>query len=185
MTRGRSSFQRWLARRVAPTKGIEIVLDRRRGDRRNRAEPVNEERRREDRRRPPSNDLGEVTCFLGEGTRFKGDLSFRGAFRVDGRLEGESVRGEVLIIGEQGHVDAEVQVQILRASGRMQGNVTATRWAELLQPSHVTGTIRTPRLTIWRGAIFNGKCEMPPPQCRDAEADQPAEDAASTPSSSA
>jgi cytoskeletal protein CcmA (bactofilin family) len=156
-----------LKRGVAANREIEVVLDRRQGERRQRVEAVEEERRREDRRRPESMDLGEVNGFLGEGTRFKGNLTFRGVVRMDGYLEGESVRGEVLIIGERGRVNAEIQVEVLQVSGQVRGDMTASRWAELFDVSQVTGTIRTPRLTIWKGAVFNGKCEMPTHQRND------------------
>ena len=33
-------------------------------------------------------DFGEIRAFLGEGTQFKGVLSFAGAVRIDGQLEG-------------------------------------------------------------------------------------------------
>lgn len=151
----------WLARRFSAPRHIVVVLDRRRHDRRQRVTPVAEERRREDRRRPQRDDLGEVTCLLGEGTRFVGELSFRGAFRVDGHLEGRRVSGDVLIVGDRARVSADVQVEVLQVGGQLRGNVTATRWTELLESSRVTGTIRTPRLTIWNGALFNGTCEMP------------------------
>jgi cytoskeletal protein CcmA (bactofilin family) len=164
MVEHRSSFWGRLLRGMAANREIEVVLDRRKGERRQRVERVEDERRREDRRRPESNDLGEVNGFLGEGTRFKGNLTFRGVVRLDGHLEGEVVRGEVLIIGEHGRVDAEIQVQILQVSGQVRGDMTVTRWAELFDVSQVTGTIRTPRLTIWKGAVFNGKCEMPTQQ---------------------
>ena len=164
---------KWLARRFSANKDIQIVLDRRQGERHQRAEAVHEERRREDRRRPVTTDLGEVRSFLGEGTRFTGDLSFAGALRVDGHLEGKSVSGEVLIIGERGRVHAEIRVEILQVGGQVRGNSSATRWAELLEPSQVTGTIRTPRLTIWKGAIFNGTCEMPTSPRHQLEAPEP------------
>jgi len=170
---------RRLRRRLTVNREIQVVLDRRKGERRQRIEAVGEERRREDRRRPESSDLGDVNCFLGEGSQFKGDVSFRGALRIDGRLEGTSVCGEALIIGERGQIDAEIQVERLQVSGHVRGNITAKRWVELLDTSQVTGTIRTPRLTVWRGAIFNGKCEMPTSLGPEDRAAQPTEDAAS------
>ena len=102
-----------------------------------------------------------MRSFLGEGTHFKGELSFAGTLRIDGRLEGQSVQGEVLIVGEHGHVEANIRVDVLQVGGQVRGNSSARRWAEFLEPSHVTGTIRTPRLTIWSGAVFNGTCHMP------------------------
>jgi cytoskeletal protein CcmA (bactofilin family) len=175
MTKDRSGLWGWLTRRLLPQRDIQVILDRRKGERRQRDAPVDEERRREDRRRPASSDLGEVTCFLGEGTRFVGELTFRGAVRVDGHLDGQRVYGEVLIVGECGHVNAEIHVEMLQIGGQLRGNVTATRWAELLESSQVTGTIRTPRLTIWKGAVFNGKCEMPYTHRNDASRAQPEE----------
>jgi cytoskeletal protein CcmA (bactofilin family) len=180
MTASRSSLWSWLKRGVTANRQIEVVLDRRKGERRRRVEAVHEERRREDRRSPESGDLGELNGFLGEGERFTGDVSFRGALRIDGRVEGASVRGEALIIGERGHIDAEIHVERLQVSGTVRGNITAKRWVELLDTSQVTGTIRTPRLTIWRGAVFNGKCEMPIPLGPENSANQLTGDATSS-----
>jgi cytoskeletal protein CcmA (bactofilin family) len=108
-------------------------------------------------------DFGEIRAFLGEGTQFKGVLSFAGAVRVDGQLEGEIVGDEVLIIGEPGQVNAEIEVGTLVVSGQVQGNITARERVELLRPSRVSGTIRTPCLIVAEGALFNGNCEMTGP----------------------
>ena len=181
MTANRSSLWGRLKRGVTANRQIEVVLDRRKGERRRRVEAVHEERRREDRRSPESGELGELNGFLGEGERFDGDVSFRGALRIDGRVEGASVRGEALIIGERGHIDAEIHVERLQVSGHVRGNITAQRWVELLDTSQVTGTIRTPRLTIWRGAIFNGKCEMPTPSASENSGAEPTTEEAVSP----
>jgi len=146
---------------LATGRDTPIVLDRRQAERRQRLQDTDEERRLTDRRRPESSDLGEIGGFLTAGSHLRGALHFSGAFRVDGHFEGEWVRGETLVIGEQGLVNAEIQVEILQVGGQVLGNVTAKRWVELLESSAVTGTIRTPRLTIWRGAVFNGTCDMP------------------------
>src|SRR5512134_2951438 len=119
MTASRSSLWSWLKRSVAANRQIEVVLDRRKGERRRRVEAVHEERRREDRRSPESGDLSELNGFLGEGGRFNGDVNFRGALRIDGRLEGTSVCGEALIIGERGQIDAEIRVERLQVSGHV------------------------------------------------------------------
>lgn len=109
-------------------------------------------------------DFGEIRAFLGEGTQFKGVLSFTGTVRVDGHLEGEVIGEEVLIIGEAGQVKAEIEVGTLVVSGQVQGNVTARQRVELLRPGRVNGTIRTPCLVVAEGAVFNGNCEMGSPE---------------------
>jgi cytoskeletal protein CcmA (bactofilin family) len=108
-------------------------------------------------------DFGEIRAFLGEGTQFKGVLSFSGAVRIDGQVEGEVVGDEVLIIGEPGQVKAEIEVGTLVVSGRVQGTISAKQRVELLASSRVTGTIRTPCLVVAEGAVFNGSCEMAGP----------------------
>jgi cytoskeletal protein CcmA (bactofilin family) len=160
MARYQRNLWKSLTRHFGASEDLQVVLDRRQGERRQRVQPVEAEQRRVDRRQPLSMDFGEVRSFLGEGTQFKGELRFDGAVRVDGHLEGEIVRGEVLIIGERGQVNTEIEVGILQVSGQVQGNITARQRVELLGPSRVTATIRTPCLVIWKGAVFNGKCEM-------------------------
>jgi len=105
-------------------------------------------------------DFGEIRAFLGEGTQFKGVLSFAGAVRIDGQLEGEIVGDEMLVIGEPGVVKAEIEVGTLVVSGRVEGTIVAKQRVELLRPSQVAGTIRTPCLVVSEGAVFNGNCEM-------------------------
>ena len=164
MTRERSNFWKRVVGRLTGARGIRIVLDRRQGERRQRVQTTQEERRLADRRRPESGELGEIGGFVAEGIECRGNLHFSGAFRVDSRFEGDHVRGETLVIGEHGVVHAEIQVEILQVRGQVLGNITAKRWVELLESSTVTGTIRTPRLTIWNGAVFNGTCDMPAAQ---------------------
>jgi cytoskeletal protein CcmA (bactofilin family) len=164
MTRERGRLWTWVVRRFTAARGIRIVLDRRQGERRQRVQATEEERRLTDRRRPESSELGEIGGFVAEGIECRGTLHFSGAFRVDSRFEGEQIRGETLVIGEHGEVHAEIQVEILQVSGQVLGNISAKRWVELLESSTVTGTIRTPRLTIWKGAVFNGTCDMPAAQ---------------------
>jgi len=105
-------------------------------------------------------DFGEIRAFLGEGTQFKGVLSFAGAVRVDGQLEGEIIGEDVLIIGEPAQVKADIEVGTLVVSGLVQGNITAKQRVELLGTGRVAGTIRTPCFVVAEGAVFNGSCEM-------------------------
>jgi cytoskeletal protein CcmA (bactofilin family) len=126
-------------------------------------------------------DVGEIRAFLGEGTQFKGVLSFGGAVRVDGQLEGEIVGDEVLIIGEPGQVKADIEVGTLVVSGRLQGSVIARQRVELLRPSRVTGTIRTPCFVVAEGAVFNGNCEMTGSDEEPPARSQPPEEGAGSP----
>ncbi len=112
------------------------------------------------RRETGAREMGEIKAFLGEGTEFKGVLSFQGTVRIDGRLEGEVVGDELLIVGENGVVRADMEVGSLVSSGRIEGNIRAKKRVELLASSTVIGQISTPCLVVMEGAMLNGTCDM-------------------------
>ncbi len=109
-------------------------------------------------------DFGEIKAFLGEGTEFKGTLFFEGTVRIDGRLEGEIVSPDLLIVGEPAFIKAQIDVGTVVNSGKIIGNICAKKKVELLSSSRVVGTIKTPALIIAEGATFNGNCEMGGPE---------------------
>jgi cytoskeletal protein CcmA (bactofilin family) len=111
-------------------------------------------------KREPS--FGDIKAFLGEGTEFKGILSFEGTVRIDGKLEGEIISKDLLIVGETAFIKAEIDVGQVVNSGRIEGNISAQQRIEILPRGSVTGHIRTPNLILMEGAIFNGTCEMIP-----------------------
>ena len=102
----------------------------------------------------------EVKAFLGEGTRFKGVLKFDGTVRLDGYLEGEIVTGDTLIIGEKGHIIADLSVGTIVTLGKIEGNISASKKIEIRAKSQLIGDIKTPVLFIEEGASFEGKCLM-------------------------
>lgn len=104
---------------------------------------------------------GEIKAFLGTGTEFQGTLTFDGTIRIDGKLSGEVISRDTLIVGEGAEVDAEVNVGVLVSWGTIKGNVKAADRIQLHESSELHGNISTPRLNISEGAFFNGSCEMP------------------------
>ncbi|HEX4405192.1 MAG TPA: polymer-forming cytoskeletal protein [Polyangia bacterium] len=105
---------------------------------------------------------GEVTTLLGRGSEFEGKLSFEGTVRVDGKLSGEIFTDDTLIIGEGAEVNAEISVGAIIIEGTVHGNIHAKRSVEIHTPARVRGNISTPSLSIDRGVIFDGQCQMEP-----------------------
>jgi cytoskeletal protein CcmA (bactofilin family) len=103
---------------------------------------------------------GEVTTLLGRGSEFEGKLSFEGTVRVDGKLSGEIFTDDVLIIGEGAEVNAEISVGAIIIEGTVHGNIHAKRSVEIHTPARVKGNISTPSLSIDKGVIFDGQCQM-------------------------
>ena len=101
-----------------------------------------------------------LNAFLGEGTSFKGNLTFEGTVRIDGKLEGEIFTKDMLVIGERATVRADVNAGTIVIGGTVHGNVTASGKVELHSGAKLYGNIRTPGLSIAEGVIFEGNCSM-------------------------
>ena len=104
----------------------------------------------------------ELTAFLSNETNFKGDLTFEGTVRIDGRFEGNVNSKDALVVGENATVDAEIHVGQIIISGRVSGNIAAAESVEINSKAQVHGNIKLSgnKLTIHEGAVFSGGCEM-------------------------
>ncbi len=101
-----------------------------------------------------------INAFLGEGTLFKGLLSFEGTVRIDGRMEGEIITKDILVVGETAHVQAAINAGTVVVSGTVRGDIVATKKVELLSTGKLFGNVSTPVLSIEEGVIFEGSCSM-------------------------
>ncbi|MEW6324818.1 MAG: polymer-forming cytoskeletal protein [Nitrospirota bacterium] len=101
-----------------------------------------------------------IVGFLGHQCTMQGTLHFDGTMRIDGRMEGKIITTGSLIVGEGGQVKADIQAGVVVCGGTIDGTVVAKERVQLLAPSVLTGTVRTPLLLIEEGAQFNGTCEM-------------------------
>jgi len=105
-------------------------------------------------------EQSEISAFLGKGTEFKGVLSFEGAIRVDGKIEGEVISKDTLIAGDGAFLQGEISVGTIILSGKVVGNINASQKVHLLAPACIQGNIKTPKLIIEDGVTLDGKCEM-------------------------
>ena len=105
-------------------------------------------------------DQSEITAFLGKGTEFKGVLSLEGTIRVDGKVDGEVISKDTLIAGDGAYLHGEITIGTLISSGKVFGNINASQKVHILAPGTIQGNIKTPKLIIEEGVLFDGKCEM-------------------------
>jgi len=119
-----------------------------------------EERSVKKERVPPSANGSNLNAFLGEGTSFKGTLTFEGTVRIDGRLEGEIFTKDTLVIGEGAQVSAAIHAGVVVISGTVHGNIIAERKTDIHASGRLYGNISTPSLVIEEGVVFEGACTM-------------------------
>ena len=130
-------------------------------------------------KRPPAaaKPGGTYSTFIDEGSEIEGTFRFNGTVLVNGRLHGEIIANDSLIIGEKGVVNASIRASVVQISGEVIGNVYASDRVELCANSRVHGDVDAPTLIVEDGAIFEGNCRMTHTQrSADIAAPTPARD---------
>lgn len=102
----------------------------------------------------------EPFTFLGKGAQFKGIINFEGTIRIDGRLEGEIHTKGTLMVGEHAVIEGDISADVVVSGGRINGNIVASEKVQLLSAGIVTGTIKTPLLSIEEGVHLYGMCDV-------------------------
>jgi len=102
----------------------------------------------------------EINAFLGKDTEFEGKLSFTGAVRIDGKLSGEIFSSGTLIVGESAVIKAQIHIADMVISGEVHGDIFAEKKIEITVPGKLFGNIKTPKLVLEEGVIFEGNCKM-------------------------
>lgn len=105
-------------------------------------------------------DTKDISAFVGRGVEFKGTISYRGTVRIDGSLEGEIRTDGTLLIGEDAVIQAKVSAGTIVCKGKISGDVVAKECMKLRAPAVMTGSVKTPMLSMEDGVVFNGGLEM-------------------------
>jgi cytoskeletal protein CcmA (bactofilin family) len=101
----------------------------------------------------------KLAGLIDQETYLKGDLSFKGSFRIEGQFQGTINSDSLLIIGEKGKVEADVKVGQIIINGEIKGNIQAAEKVEIHNRGRVFGSIVTPRLMVEEGAYLEANCQ--------------------------
>ncbi len=115
--------------------------------------------------RPSAGDqhsrLERTTVNIGKSVIIKGELSGSEDLTIEGQVEGKiELRQNVLTIGANGKIKAQVFAKAVIILGEVIGNVTATEKVDIRDNGSVDGDITSPRVAIAEGAHFRGSIDM-------------------------
>ena len=98
---------------------------------------------------------------IGKSVIIKGELSGSEDLTIEGNCEGRiELRDNVLTIGPNGKIRAEVFAKSVIVLGEVVGNVTASEKVDIRDNGSVDGDIISPRVAIAEGAHFRGSVDM-------------------------
>ncbi len=103
---------------------------------------------------------GKLHTIIGKGTQIKGEITVEGSTRIDGMISGKLVSNDVVTIGANGEVKAEVKARSIIVGGRVEGNLEASEKIELQAKAELHGDLIAKSLLIEHGAIFHGNSNM-------------------------
>ncbi len=108
----------------------------------------------------PVYDSGMIITVFSKDTDFSGELSFKKSLQINGAFNGEISSGGFLVIGEGAVVKANIRAKSVILMGTVHGNIEATTRLEIHATGKLYGNVRTAKLQIADGVVFEGKCEM-------------------------
>jgi cytoskeletal protein CcmA (bactofilin family) len=98
---------------------------------------------------------------IGKSVVIKGELTGSEDLTIEGHVEGKiELRQNVLTIGPNGKIKAQVFAKAVIILGEVTGNVTASEKVDLRDNGSVDGDIASPRVAIAEGAHFRGSIDM-------------------------
>lgn len=103
-----------------------------------------------------------LIAIVGQGCELEGRCHFTGVAMIEGRVKGESVTAEQLIIGETGSVAGVVNATLVIVRGTVTGNIVASERVDLAATARVEGDVEAPLLAMAAGAVIEGHCRISP-----------------------
>lgn len=116
-------------------------------------------------------DPQKIDTLIGVHSKFKGELNFEGAVRIDGQFEGNitSEQGGLLIISNDAKVIGDVKVPNMILHGTIQGNVHASNSLKIGDEGCLNGDLEYYVLSLEEGSSINGRCSrINPPTSKPA-----------------
>ena len=109
----------------------------------------------------PPRGMERATVNIGKSVVIKGELSGSEDLTIEGHVEGKiELRQNVLTIGPNGKIKAQVFAKAVVILGEVTGNVTASEKVDIRDNGSVDGDIAAPRVAIAEGAHFRGSIDM-------------------------
>ena len=116
----------------------------------------------------------DLVGLVEPGMELEGRMSFTsGMVRLNAHYKGEIHCQGLVIVADQGELEAEIHAKVVSISGKVKGSVHASERLEIKENGVVLGDVFTPCLVVEPGGYFDGQCHMPTPTSEKATAPEP------------
>lgn len=109
---------------------------------------------------PVEKPCNTIDTLIGAKTDIKGDITFSGGLRIDGKIRGNiTAKGDAnstLVLSENAQVIGNVTVPHVISNGSIKGNVRASERIELQSKADISGDVYYKVIEMALGAVING-----------------------------
>lgn len=117
---------------------------------------------------PNEKPCNTIDTLIGSRTELKGDITFTGGLRIDGKLKGNiTAKGDgnsTLVLSENAAVIGNVTVPHIITNGTIKGTVRASERIELQPKAEVAGDLYYKVMEMAPGAVVNGNLVREAPE---------------------
>ena len=97
---------------------------------------------------------------LVKGTVVEGTVKSESDIRIDGVIKGSLNCNAKVIIGPSGFIEGEVKCANAVIEGKFEGSLQVSELLNVRENAKVSGDVRTNKLIVQSGAVFNVDCKM-------------------------
>ena len=94
------------------------------------------------------------------GTSIEGNIVANNDIRIDGSLKGSLTCNGRVIIGPEGNIDGEISCQNAVIEGTFTGKIRVKELLNVREGAEVQGDVKTVKLLVQPGAVYNVSCSM-------------------------
>ena len=101
------------------------------------------------------------SATIGASIRIKGDLSGDEDLLVQGQIQGQiKLKSHNVTVGPSGRVKADIHGRTIRVEGEVVGNLFGEEEVVIRASGRVQGNLQAPRVTLENGSNFKGSIDM-------------------------
>ena len=107
-----------------------------------------------------TSDTSSQQNIIAQGSTFVGDITSKGAYRIDGTIQGTLKTPGKIVVGKTGIVNGTLEGANADFEGKFSGKLKLSGTLSLKSSAHIEGEVEVGKLAVEPGATFNAVCSM-------------------------
>ena len=104
--------------------------------------------------------IKDAETIIGQSVKVKGNFQGQGNIIIEGSVEGNVITSNFLFIGSKAKINANVEAKDANIGGEVNGNIKTQGYLEIKSSAKISGDIEATEISIEKGAVLNGNCNM-------------------------